>query len=56
MTGPSWRRSHFHWHLWRKQLRDRYLELMLDGQSDTSAEPLPGPAPTWAELNERWVG
>jgi AcrR family transcriptional regulator len=39
-----------------KQLRDRYLELMLDGLSDTSAEPLPGPAPTWTELNERWVG
>jgi hypothetical protein len=38
------------------QLRDRCVELMLEGLSEASAEPLPGPAPTWAELYERWVG
>ncbi len=36
-------------------LRRRYLELILDGLRARERGPLPGPAPTWAELNERWV-
>jgi AcrR family transcriptional regulator len=37
------------------QLRRRYLALFLDAMHETGAEPLPGPAPTWAEINERWA-
>jgi hypothetical protein len=37
------------------QLRRRYLALILDAMHETGAEPLPGPAPTWAEINERWA-
>jgi AcrR family transcriptional regulator len=37
------------------QLRHRYLELMLDGLHDHQAEPLPGSAPTWEEIKERWA-
>jgi AcrR family transcriptional regulator len=43
------------------QLRRRYLELILAGMRAPGAErrpdhePLPGPPPTWRELNERWV-
>ena len=36
------------------RLRQRYLTLMLDGLRVRSAEPLPGPAPEWAEINSRW--
>jgi AcrR family transcriptional regulator len=37
------------------ELRHRYLALMLDAMHEVGAEPLPGPAPTWAEINQRWA-
>jgi AcrR family transcriptional regulator len=37
-----------------KQLRQRYLALLLDALRDTSAAPLPGPAPAWEEIRRRW--
>ncbi|MFL5868169.1 MAG: TetR/AcrR family transcriptional regulator [Thermoleophilaceae bacterium] len=37
-----------------RRLRHRYLEALLDGLSAERAEPLPGPAPTREEINERW--
>jgi AcrR family transcriptional regulator len=39
-----------------KQLRQRYLALLLDALRDTSATPLPGPPPTWEEISRRWSG
>ena len=36
------------------QLRHRYLALLLDALHSPSAEPLPGPPPTWQELTRRW--
>ena len=36
------------------ELRHRYLALLLGAVRDTSAEPLPGPAPTWNEIAARW--
>jgi AcrR family transcriptional regulator len=39
-----------------KQLRQRYLALLLDALHDTSAAPLPGPPPTWDEISRRWSG
>ena len=39
-----------------KQLRQRYLALLLDALRDTSAAPLPGPPPTWDEISRRWSG
>src|SRR5215218_3196029 len=39
-----------------KQLRQRYLALLLDALRDTSAAPLPGPPPTWKEISRRWSG
>ena len=38
-----------------QQLRRRYLAVMLDGLRTRDRGELPGPAPTWRELNERWV-
>jgi AcrR family transcriptional regulator len=38
-----------------KQLRRRYLAVVLDGLRAGSQEALPGPAPSWQEINERWV-
>jgi AcrR family transcriptional regulator len=38
-----------------KQLRQRYLALVLDALRDTSAAPLPGPAPAWEEISRRWA-
>ena len=37
-----------------RQLRRRYLQLFLDGLRAPSPDPLPGPPPTWAELESRW--
>jgi AcrR family transcriptional regulator len=37
------------------ELRHRYLALILDAMHGTGAEPLPGPAPTWTEINQRWA-
>jgi AcrR family transcriptional regulator len=36
------------------QLRHRYLALVLDALRTPTGEPLPGPAPDWEELAERW--
>jgi AcrR family transcriptional regulator len=39
-----------------RQLRQRYLALLLDALRDTSATPLPGPPPSWEEISRRWEG
>lgn len=36
------------------QLRDRYLAAILDGLRAENQEPLPGPPPSWTEINARW--
>jgi hypothetical protein len=37
-----------------RQLRHRYLRLLLDGLHSPSPEPLAGPPPTWQEVTGRW--
>jgi AcrR family transcriptional regulator len=37
-----------------RQLRHRYLGLLLDGLHTPSPGPLPGPPPTWKEISGRW--
>jgi AcrR family transcriptional regulator len=37
-----------------RQLRHRYLALLLEALHQPSANSLPGPPPTWQELTERW--
>jgi AcrR family transcriptional regulator len=37
-----------------RQLRHRYLALLLDALHARSSAPLPGPAPSWKEVSERW--
>jgi AcrR family transcriptional regulator len=37
-----------------RQLRQRYLALLLDALRDTDATPLPGPPPSWEEIRRRW--
>jgi AcrR family transcriptional regulator len=37
-----------------RQLRHRYLALLLDGLHAPSPRPLPGPPPTWQEVTSRW--
>jgi len=37
-----------------RQLRRRYLELALEAIRSSDGPPLPGPAPTWGELADRW--
>jgi AcrR family transcriptional regulator len=37
-----------------RQLRHRYLALLLDALRAAPAGPLPGPAPTWQEIGARW--
>jgi AcrR family transcriptional regulator len=37
-----------------RQLRQRYLTLLLDALHMPSAPPLPGPPPSWQELTRRW--
>jgi AcrR family transcriptional regulator len=36
------------------ELRRRYLAAILDGLRAENREPLPAPAPSWGEINERW--
>jgi hypothetical protein len=36
------------------RLRERYLTAILDGLRAENHEPLPGPAPGWREINQRW--
>jgi AcrR family transcriptional regulator len=38
-----------------RQLRQRYLTLILEAVHTPAAAPLPGPAPTWDELSRRWA-
>jgi AcrR family transcriptional regulator len=37
-----------------RQLRHRYLALLLDALHMPSAPPLPGPPPSWQEITRRW--
>jgi len=37
-----------------RQLRRRYLELLLGALRDSSAVRLPGPPPSWEEVQQRW--
>jgi AcrR family transcriptional regulator len=37
-----------------EELRERYLAVLLDGLSRHRADPLPGRAPGWAEVADRW--
>jgi AcrR family transcriptional regulator len=39
-----------------RQLRHRYLAVLLDALHQTPQASLPGPPPGWQELNERWAG
>jgi AcrR family transcriptional regulator len=39
----------------QRELRHRYLALLLEAMRAPAAGPLPGPPPTWAELNARWA-
>jgi AcrR family transcriptional regulator len=39
-----------------KELRRRFLAVVLDGLRAPDREPLPGPPPTWQELAQRWQG
>jgi AcrR family transcriptional regulator len=38
-----------------KELRLRALAVILDGLRAGQSGPLPGPPPTWQEINERWM-
>lgn len=38
-----------------KELRHRYLALILDGLRARDRQELPGPPPAWQELSERWI-
>ena len=38
-----------------RQLRQRYLALLLDALRDTAGAPLPGPPPSWEEISRRWA-
>jgi AcrR family transcriptional regulator len=38
-----------------RELRYRYLALYLEALHDTTATPLPGPAPRWEEISARFV-
>src|ERR671914_267266 len=37
-----------------RQLRHRYLALILDALRNASGSPLPGPPPSWEEIGRRW--
>ena len=37
-----------------RDLRHRYLALLLEALRAPAGEPLPGPAPTWPEMSGRW--
>jgi AcrR family transcriptional regulator len=37
-----------------RELRHRYLALFLEALQSRSSAPLPGPAPSWEEVSERW--
>ena len=37
-----------------KQLRQRYLAVIMDGLRAPGTGPLPGPPPAWPDISERW--
>ena len=37
-----------------RQLRHRYIALILDALRNSSGSPLPGPPPSWEEIGRRW--
>ena len=37
-----------------RELRHRYLAMILDGLRAGNDGPLPGSPPTWAEISDRW--
>ena len=37
-----------------RQLRRRYLALILDALRNSSGSPLPSPPPSWEEIGRRW--
>ncbi len=37
-----------------RELRHRYLALLLDGMRAGHGGPLPGTPPTWREISDRW--
>ena len=39
----------------RRDLRERYLTLLLDALRAPGATPLPGSGPTWQEIAGRWT-
>jgi AcrR family transcriptional regulator len=39
----------------QRELRHRYLALILESMRAPGAAPLPGDPPTWAEINARWA-
>jgi hypothetical protein len=38
-----------------RELRQRYLTLLLDGLRARPGTPLPGSAPRWEEIGQRWA-
>src|SRR5205085_518408 len=38
-----------------RRLRMRFLAVILDGLRAREGQALPGPPPSWREINERWV-
>jgi hypothetical protein len=38
-----------------RDLRRRFLALILDGLRASEREELPGPPPAWQEVSERWT-
>jgi DNA-binding transcriptional regulator YbjK len=38
-----------------RELRRRYLAVILDGLRGDARDPLPGAAPTWTEVASRWA-
>jgi hypothetical protein len=38
-----------------RQLRHRYLALLLEALHARSDSDLPGPAPSWEEIDRRWT-
>jgi DNA-binding transcriptional regulator YbjK len=38
-----------------RELRQRYLAVILDGLRAGARDPLPGAAPTWTEVASRWA-
>ena len=38
-----------------RQLRRRYLTLLLDALRVPATSPLPGPPPSWEEISRRWA-